>query len=87
MTSDFFAAISPLTSFGSPAVTFDRPPDISSLESATYLEAINYFCEVTAEKLLEGIRAGRLDQSGEVKNTVLVLPKLPRSVCPLTHRL
>jgi hypothetical protein len=41
------------------------------------LEALNYFCEITTEKLLEGIRTGKLDESGEVKNTVLVLPKIP----------
>ncbi|ELT93743.1 hypothetical protein CAPTEDRAFT_227356 [Capitella teleta] len=57
-------------------VTFDQAPDLSVVENATYLEALNYYCEITTEKLLEGIRTGKLDTSGEVKNTVLVLPKV-----------
>ena len=59
-------------------VTFDHPPDASAIEHATYIEAMNYFCEMQLEKELEKLRAGGPPREEEaVKNTILVLPKLP----------
>ena len=61
-------------------MTFDKPPDPSSLDNATYIEALNYFCEMEIERRLESIRGGGSGAAGsgsdEVKNTVLVLPKI-----------
>ena len=56
------------------SVTFDHPPDESTIESATFLDAINYFCEMELEKSLEKLRRGTRDT--DQKNTVLVLPKI-----------
>ena len=62
-----------------PAVTFDSAPDSSAIENATYMEAINYFCDMEMEKFLDRMRGGGRDPDKpvEYKNTVLVLPKLP----------
>ena len=65
-------------------VTFDKAPDATAIENATYLEALNYFCEMELEREMERMRrphASRMSQeetrSAEEKNTVLVLPKIP----------
>jgi hypothetical protein len=60
------------------SVTFEKPPDPSLLSNATYIEALNYFCEMEMEKQLNGIRGGAPPggREEEVKNTVLVLPKI-----------
>ena len=60
-------------------VTFEKAPELSDLDNATYLDAINYFCDMQLEKELEKIKSGGrvMDKSGEEKNTVLVLPKIP----------
>ncbi len=65
-------------------VTFDNPPDPAAVDNATYMDGINYFCDMETEKELERLRAGPVSiargSSGEgtpeEKNTVLVLPKL-----------
>ncbi|XP_074656785.1 WD repeat-containing protein 97-like [Tubulanus polymorphus] len=60
-------------------VTFDAVPDASLIESATYIEAINYFCEFQLQKELERLRSGGTDKEKKPslpKNTVLVLPKV-----------
>ena len=65
-------------------VTFDRPPDLSVVETATYVDALNYFCDMMMEKAADGLKKGGRRQPGskenvvQAKNTVLVLPKLPR---------
>jgi hypothetical protein len=65
-------------------VTFDAPPDQSTIDNATYLEATNYFVEMELERELDKMRHGRdkkpIADGGATKNTVLVLPKLPRLV-------
>ncbi|KAL4234274.1 hypothetical protein ACF0H5_005924 [Mactra antiquata] len=64
-------------------VTFDKPPDPSLLEHATYIDAVNYFCDMMMEKELEALRApgkkmpGAKENVVQAKNTVLVLPKIP----------
>lgn len=64
-------------------VTFDHPPDHSVVDSATYIDCINYFVEMMMDKALEGLRKGGKRPPGaqenvvQAKNTVLVLPKLP----------
>lgn len=65
------------------AVTFDIPPDASSIENATAIEAINYFVEMELERYLEKIRLAKAreeaakDRASE-KNTVVALPKIQR---------
>ena len=61
------------------SVTFDKAPELADLENLTYMDAINYFCDIQLEKDLEKIRTGGrvTDTSGQDKNTVLVLPKIP----------
>ncbi|XP_071824021.1 uncharacterized protein [Apostichopus japonicus] len=62
-------------------VTFDVPPDASSIENATPIEAINYFVEIELERYLEKMRLAKAreeaakDQASE-KNTIVVLPKI-----------
>ncbi|PIK43043.1 hypothetical protein BSL78_20097 [Apostichopus japonicus] len=62
-------------------VTFDVPPDASSIENATPIEAINYFVEMELERYLEKMRLAKAreqaakDQASE-KNTIVVLPKI-----------
>ncbi|OWF56397.1 WD repeat-containing protein [Mizuhopecten yessoensis] len=64
-------------------VTFDKPPDVSVVETATYMDALNYFCDMMMEKAVDGLRkggkrgAGSQDNVVQAKNTVLVLPKVP----------
>ncbi|KAK3085393.1 hypothetical protein FSP39_002701 [Pinctada imbricata] len=64
-------------------VTFDKPPDPALIESATYIDAINYFCDMMMEKALDSMKKGGRKPAGsqenvvQAKNTVLVLPKLP----------
>ncbi|XP_052231228.1 WD repeat-containing protein 97-like isoform X3 [Dreissena polymorpha] len=64
-------------------VTFDKPPDPSLIDNATYIDAVNYFCDMMMEKELDSMKASgkRLPGSKEnvvqAKNTVLVLPKIP----------
>ncbi len=60
-------------------MTFDHPPDASAIENATYIEAMNYFVEMTLERELDRLRGSGPPPKEEeaVKNTVLVLPKLP----------
>ena len=74
------ASTTDLTSGGksrSYTVMFDRLPDAASIERATYLQALNYFCEMMWEKELEKMR--RVDtKKVDPKNTVLVLPKLEK---------
>ena len=68
------------------SVTFDMPPDPSTVENAQPMEAINYFVEMELEKYMERMRlaAAREQASKEEiddkKNTVLVLPKIRRWV-------
>ena len=65
-------------------VTFDKPPDPALIDSATYVDAINYFCDMMMEKALESLKRGGRKPPGskenvvQAKNTVLVLPKLPQ---------
>lgn len=62
-------------------MTFDVPPDASSIENATPIEAINYFVEMELERYLEKMRLAKAreeaakDQASE-KNTIVVLPKI-----------
>lgn len=64
-------------------VTFDQAPDPSLIDSATYIDAMNYFCDMMMEKELEAMRApgkrvpGSKENVVQAKNTVLVLPKIP----------
>ncbi|XP_053401290.1 WD repeat-containing protein 97-like isoform X3 [Mercenaria mercenaria] len=64
-------------------VTFDKPPDPALIENATYIDAINYFCDMMFEKEIEAMRApgkrmpGSKENVVQAKNTVLVLPKIP----------
>lgn len=66
------------------SVTIDQPPDQSVVDSATYIDCINYFVEMMTEKAIEGLKKGGKRQPGaqenvvQAKNTVLVLPKLPQ---------
>ena len=61
-------------------VTFEKSPDPRTIENATYVEAINYFCDMETEKELDRIRAGGIttlsDKPVQLKNTILVLPKI-----------
>ncbi|XP_052816853.1 uncharacterized protein LOC128243253 isoform X2 [Mya arenaria] len=65
-------------------VTFDRPPDPALIENATYVDAVNFFCDMMMEKELETIKApgkrlpGSKENVVQAKNTVLVLPKIPQ---------
>lgn len=69
---------------GGVTVTFDKPPDPALLEHATYVDAINYFCDMMMEKEMEAMRApgkklpGAKENVVQAKNTVLVLPKIPQ---------
>ncbi|XP_048765698.2 WD repeat-containing protein 97-like isoform X2 [Ostrea edulis] len=64
-------------------VTFDKPPDPALIDTATCIDAINYFCDMMMEKALESLKRGGRKPPGakenvvQAKNTVLVLPKLP----------
>ena len=66
------------------SVTFDHPPDPALIDSATYIDAMNYFCDMMMEKELEAMRApgkrvpGSKENVVQAKNTVLVLPKIPQ---------
>ena len=66
------------------SVTFDQAPDPSLIDSATYIDAMNYFCDMMMEKELEAMRApgkrvpGSKENVVQAKNTVLVLPKIPQ---------
>ncbi|XP_022106675.1 WD repeat-containing protein 97-like isoform X2 [Acanthaster planci] len=63
-------------------VTFDMPPDLSTVENAQPMEAINYFVEMELEKYMERMRlAAAREQANkeepeDKRNTVLVLPKI-----------
>nr|XP_006814610.1 PREDICTED: uncharacterized protein LOC100377114 [Saccoglossus kowalevskii] len=63
-------------------VTFEAPPDQSTIDNAKPIEAINYFAEMQLEKQLEKMRSGTVSVSKsekeelERRNTVLVLPKI-----------
>lgn len=66
-------------------VTYDKAPDMSIVEHATYMDALNYFCDMAAEKDMEGMKQGGTSKKpkvtkdalvDQVKNTVLVLPRL-----------
>lgn len=65
-------------------VTFDKPPDPALIDNATYIDAINYFCDMMLEKELEAMRVpgkrmpGAKENVVQAKNTVLVLPKIPQ---------
>ena len=61
------------------SVTFDRAPEIADLENITYMDAINYFCDMQLEKIVDKMKSGGrvTDTAGQDKNTVLVLPKIP----------
>jgi len=65
-------------------VTFDHPPDPSLIDNATYMDALNYFCDMMMEKEMENLRApgkrlpGTKENVVQAKNTVLVLPKIPQ---------
>jgi hypothetical protein len=67
-------------------VTFDKPPDPALIDTATCIDAINYFCDMMMEKALESLKRGGRKPPGakenvvQAKNTVLVLPKLPQYV-------
>ncbi|WAR11385.1 WDR97-like protein [Mya arenaria] len=69
-------------------VTFDRPPDPALIENATYVDAVNFFCDMMMEKELETIKApgkrlpGSKENVVQAKNTVLVLPKIPQLPLP-----
>ena len=59
-------------------MTFDSAPDLAAVDNATYIEAINYFCDMETGKQLEVLRDKTEAKSDALhKNTVLVLPKLP----------
>ncbi|KAL5022160.1 hypothetical protein ScPMuIL_001315 [Solemya velum] len=66
-------------------VTYEKAPDLSIVEHATYMDALNYFCDMMAEKDLEGMKRGGTGKKqkitkdasvNQVKNTVLVLPRI-----------
>ena len=63
-------------------------PDPAAVDNASYMDAINYFCEMEFERETERLRGNnnvpmkveqKLTPEGE-KNTVLVLPKIQRLV-------
>ncbi|KAL3860750.1 hypothetical protein ACJMK2_010825 [Sinanodonta woodiana] len=68
-------------------VTFDKPPDPALIDGATYIDAMNYFCDMMMEKELDGLRhSGRKpaetkEKVVQAKNTVLIFPKLPHKPC------
>jgi len=59
-------------------VTFNEPPSSSVIDKATWIECINYFCEMEVSNELNKAKAVQQadDKLVETKNTVLVLPKL-----------
>ncbi|KAF6038319.1 KIAA1875 [Bugula neritina] len=59
-------------------VTFNEPPSNSVIDKATWIECINYFCEMEVSNELNKAKAVQQadDKLVETKNTVLVLPKL-----------
>lgn len=66
-------------------MTYEKAPDLSIVEHATYMDALNYFCDMMAEKDLEGMKRGGTGKKqkitkdasvNQVKNTVLVLPRI-----------
>lgn len=66
------------------AVTIDHP-DMEAGDNATYLDVLNYFCEIMTEKEVEALRRGEElrrssdhESANQVKNTVLVLPKIDK---------
>ena len=62
------------------SVTFEKPPDMSDVDRATYVDAINFFCDMQQDKALERIRNSAsylFTEDNKRKNTVLVLPKIP----------
>ncbi|CAD5122796.1 DgyrCDS11202 [Dimorphilus gyrociliatus] len=64
-------------------VTFDMPPGEKAVDNVTYLDAINYFVDMRLQANLARIRGdGSFAKSdGVERNTVLVLPHLPKSQC------
>ncbi|ESO96597.1 hypothetical protein LOTGIDRAFT_239302 [Lottia gigantea] len=67
-------------------MTYNKLPDANISESVTYIDAISYFCDMMVEKELQAIRRGQSAQPAtksteklaQNKNTVLVLPRIPR---------
>ena len=59
-------------------VTFSEPPSNSVIDKATWIECINYFCEMEVASEMQRLKAQQQadDKLVETKNTVLVLPKL-----------
>ena len=53
-------------------VTFDMPPDLSTVEQAQPMEAINYFVEMEVEKQMERMRlaAAREKASKEEEHSI-----------------
>ncbi|CAH1779292.1 unnamed protein product [Owenia fusiformis] len=58
-------------------MTIDKVPSHSMIQKATFMDAINYFCEMALQKEIEQMYKERnQDKVVNSKNTVLVLPKL-----------
>jgi len=59
-------------------VTFSEPPSNSVIEKATWIECINYFCEMEVANEMQKLKSQQQAEEKlvETKNTVLVLPKL-----------
>ena len=59
-------------------VTFNEPPSHGVIEKATWIECINYFCEMEMSAEVSKVTAMKQadDKLVETKNTVLVLPKM-----------
>lgn len=59
-------------------MTFNEPPSNSVIDKATWIECINYFCEMEMAAEVTKMKAMQqsTDKLVETKNTVLVLPKM-----------
>ncbi|XP_055955273.1 WD repeat-containing protein 97 [Patella vulgata] len=77
---------SPSSSSRSITLMYNKLPDGNLTESASYIDVVNYFCEMMVEKEIESIKRGHsahpvtktTEKIQQNKNTVLVLPRLPR---------
>ncbi len=59
---------------------------MSAAKSLSYIEAMNYFCEIQVEKKLQNLRSEVREEDEELENTVLVLPKISGSVFVVRKR-
>lgn len=59
-------------------MTFSEPPNSSVIDKATWIECINYFCEMEVANEMNKLKSQQQAEEKlvETKNTVLVLPKL-----------